>query len=164
MRDLVDRQLDAFKKNFGRLDLRYARRRNLTRYDVLIIASMVERETQVARERAIVASVIYNRLERGIPLGIDATTRYETGNWTRPIRVSELEAETPYNTRLRPGLPPTPIGNPGLASMRAAARPRQTDYIFYVRKPGKSGEHAFSETSAEFERDVARYQASRGGP
>jgi uncharacterized YceG family protein len=163
VRDLVSKQLDAFEDNFGSLNLRSARRRNLTRYEVLIIASMVERETQVADERPLVASVIYNRLRQGIPLGIDATTRYETRNWTRPIRVSELEADTPYNTRLRRGLPPTPIGNPGLASMKAAARPADTDFLFYVRKPGDSGEHAFSETSAEFEEDVARYQDSRGG-
>ena len=82
----------------------------------------------------------------------------------RPLRVSELERDTPYNTRTRRGLPPTPIGNPGLASIRAAANPAKAKYLFFVRKPGKSGEHAFSSTNRQFERDVARYQASRGGP
>ena len=103
----------------------------------------------------------YNRLRDGMPLGIDATIRYETRNWQRPIRQSELDADTPYNTRLRRGLPPTPIGNPGLKSIRAAARPARTNYLFFVRKPGKSGEHAFSSTNAQFDRDAARYQASR---
>jgi UPF0755 protein len=163
-RDLVSKQLAAFKDNFARVDLSYARNKNLTRYDVLIIASLVEREAQLARERPLIASVIYNRLRDGTPLGIDATIRYEIQNWSRPLRVSELEADTPYNSRLRRGLPPTPIGNPGLASLKAAAKPARTDYFFFVRKPGDSGEHAFSETNAEFERDVARYQASRGGP
>jgi UPF0755 protein len=163
-RDLVSKQLAAFKNNFAKVDMKYARSKNLTRYDVLIIASLVEREAQLARERPLIASVIYNRLRDGTPLGIDATIRYEIQNWSRPLRVSELETDSPYNTRLRRGLPPTPIGNPGLASLKAAAKPARTEYIFFVRKPGDSGEHAFSETNAEFERDVARYQASRGGP
>jgi UPF0755 protein len=96
-----------------------------------------------------------------MPLGIDATIRYAENNWSRPLRVSELERDGPYNTRLRRGLPPTPIGNPGLASLKAAARPARRSFLFFVRKPGKTGEHAFSSTNAQFERDVARYQASR---
>ncbi len=164
VRDLVSKQLAAFKDNFARLDLSAARRRDLTGYDVVKIASLIEREAQLARERRLISSVIYNRLRDGSPLGIDATIRYEIQNWSRPLRVSELEADTPYNSRLRRGLPPTPIGNPGLASLKAAANPARTDYFFFVRKPGDSGEHAFSVTNAEFERDVARYQESRGGP
>jgi UPF0755 protein len=163
-RALVSKQLDAFEENFGSIDMAYAKRRNLTRYDVLTIASLVEREAQIARERPLIASVIYNRLKDDMPLGIDATIRYDTQNWTRPIRVSELEADTPYNSRLRTGLPPTPIGNPGLASIEAAAKPARTDYLFFVRKPGDSGEHAFSETDAEFQRDYERYHEARGGP
>ena len=80
---------------------------------MLIIASMVEREAQLARDRPLIAAVIYNRLKQGIPLGIDATMRYATNNWTRPLRQSELTRDSPYNTRTRQGLPPTPIGNPG---------------------------------------------------
>ncbi len=163
-RDLVDRQLAAFGERMSSVSLRYAKRRHLTRYDVLIIASMIEREASLARERPLIAAVIYNRLARGMPLGIDATIRYAENNWTRPLRVSELQRDTPYNTRLRRGLPPTPIGNPGLASLRAAAHPASKHYLFYVRKPGKSGEHAFSSTDARFERDVQRYQASRKNP
>ncbi len=162
--DLVKRQLDAYEENVSKVPMKTAKARNLTRYDVLIIASMVEREAQLARERPLIAAVIHNRLREGIPLGIDATIRYDINNWARPLRVSELERDTPYNTRTRRGLPPTPIGNPGLASIRAAANPAKTKYLFFVRKPGKSGEHAFSKTNAQFERDVARYQASRGGP
>ena len=162
--DLVKRQLDAYQENVAKVPMKTAKKRNLTRYDVLIIASMVEREAQIPRERPLIAAVIHNRLKEGIPLGIDATIRYQINNWSRPLRVSELERDTPYNTRTRRGLPPTPIGNPGLASIRAAANPSKTKYLFFVRKPGKSGEHAFSKTNAQFERDVARYQASRGGP
>jgi uncharacterized YceG family protein len=160
---LVKEQLDAFEQNFAKVDMRHAKKKNLTRYDVIIIASMIEREAQLARERRLVSAVIYNRLKEGMTLGIDATIRYATNNWQRPIRVSELEDPGPYNTRLNRGLPPTPIGNPGLASLKAAANPANKKYLFYVRKPGKSGEHAFSSTDAQFERDRQRYQASREG-
>ena len=161
-RNLVDRQLKTFGENMDNVDMSYAKKKNLTRYDVLIIASMVEREAQLDRERPLVSAVIYNRLKDGMTLGIDATIRYYENNWARPLRVSELERDSPYNTRLNRGLPPTPIGNPGLASIKAAANPaRGKDYLFYVRKPGDSGEHAFSSTDAQFQRDVAKYQASR---
>lgn len=158
---LVDRQLAAFEDAFGQVDMRFARRKNLTPYDVLIIASMVEREVSVARERRLVASVIYNRLSQGIPLGIDATIRFATGNWGEPLKESELAIDSPYNTRTNQGLPPGPIGNPGQAALEAAARPASTDYIYYVVKPCGEGEHAFSETDAEFQEDVARYNAER---
>jgi UPF0755 protein len=159
--DLVSKQLSAFEDNFDGIDLSYAKRKNLTRYDVLIIASMIEREVQIDRERALVAAVIYNRLSIGETLGIDATIRYEKQNWDRPLRVSELEEVTPYNTRKVAGLPPTPIGNPGRASLEAAAKPAREDYLFYVIKPCADGAHVFSSTNAEFERDVAAYDAKR---
>jgi UPF0755 protein len=158
---LVGKQLQAFEDNFGRVDLRFAKRKNLTAYDVLIIASMVEREAMLARERPLIASVIYNRLHKGTPLGIDATIRFATGNWTRPLTNADTHTASPYNTRERPGLPPGPIGNPGVASIRAAAHPARTGFLFYVVKPGACGEHAFSSTLAEFERDSRRYEAER---
>ncbi|MEA2319073.1 MAG: hypothetical protein QOD44_3262 [Solirubrobacteraceae bacterium] len=165
-RRLVNRQVAAFKDAFAKVDMSRARRKNLTRYDVLIIASMIEREGLVARERRLISAVIYNRLKQGIPLGIDATIRYALNNWSRPLRVSELQRDTPFNTRLRKGLPPTPIGNPGLPAMRAAANPANVNYIFYVVKPCGNGAHAFSSTDAQFQRDVAAYnraRARRGG-
>jgi UPF0755 protein len=160
-RDLVRQQLLAFKQNLARVDLRYARSKNLTVFDVLTIASMVEREVMVPRERPLVAAVIYNRLRDGMNLGIDATLRYALNDWTQPLKVSELNSSTPYNTRNHPGLPPGPIGNPGLASIQAAAHPAKAPYLFYVVKPGTCGEHAFSATDAQFERDVQRYNAAR---
>jgi UPF0755 protein len=160
-RHLVAKQLDAFRRNFNRVDMRFARRKNLTRYDVVTIASMVEREAQLDRERPLIAAVIYDRLKQGMPLGIDATIRYVENNWTRPLRVSELERDTPYNSRLHTGLPPTPIGNPGFASLKAAAHPANVPYLFYVVKPGTCGQHAFSSTDAQRQRDVARYEAAR---
>jgi UPF0755 protein len=161
VRRLVDEQLRAFRRNFEKVDLSYARRRNLTPYDVLIIASLVEREAGVAKERPIIASVIYNRLKRDIRLDIDATTRFAVGNWSRPLRVSELENPSPYNTRVHSGLPPGPIGSPGLDSIKAAARPARTGYLFYVVKPGTCGRHNFARTDAEFQRFVADYERAR---
>ena len=160
-RDLVTKQLAAFEDNFKGIDMRYAKRKNLTRYDVLIIASLIEREVQIDKERALVAAVIYNRLAMGEPLGIDATIRYEKRNWSRPLRVSELEDITPYNTRKVAGLPPTPIGNPGRKSLQAAANPAREDYLFYVIKPCGKGAHNFSTNSDDFERDAAAYEAKR---
>ncbi|CAB4922430.1 unannotated protein [freshwater metagenome] len=158
---LVEDQLKAFRRAFATVDLTYARKKNLTAYDVLIIASMIERETAVPAERRRVASVIYNRLRDGIALGIDATTRYAYDNWARPLRVSEIESDNPYNTRRRLGLPPTPIGNPGLASITAAANPERTGFLYYVVKPCGEGAHAFSKTDAEFQRDVEAYNRKR---
>jgi peptidoglycan lytic transglycosylase G len=165
-KDLVSKQLAAFEDNLKGIDLRYAKRKKLTRYDVLIIASMIEREIQIDRERPLAAAVIYNRLSSGMPLGIDATIRYEARNWSRPLRVSELEKDTPYNTRMHTGLPPTPIGNPGRKSLEAAANPARKDYLYYVVKPCGEGEHAWSSTDAQFARDLERYdqaRAERGG-
>jgi uncharacterized YceG family protein len=161
VKQLVEQQLNEFKREFRKVDLRQAKRKNLTAYDVLTIASMVDREAQLPRERRVIASVIYNRLREGIPLGIDATVRFATNNWTRPLTQSQLSTSSPYNTRSRKGLPPGPIGSPGLAAIRAAANPRKTGYLFYVVKPGKCGEHDFSETDAEFQRDVDRYNRER---
>jgi len=163
---LVEQQLLAFKQKFDGVSMRHPRSKHLTPYEVLIIASLVEREAQVPSERPLIASVIYNRLKQGIPLGIDATVRFVTGNWTRPLRESEIRNPSPYNTRRTSGLPPGPIGSPGLASIKAAAQPARTDYLFYVVKPCGKGQHAFSATDAEFQRDVRRYneeRAKRGG-
>jgi UPF0755 protein len=161
VRRLVREQLEAFKRNFDKVDMSYARRRNLTPFEVLTIASLVEREATLARERPLIASVIYNRLRDGIRLDIDATTRFVTGNWEEPLKVSELQNPDPYNTRVHYGLPPGPIGSPGLASMKAAARPAKSDYIFYVVAVCGNGKHRFAESNAEFERYVAEYEQAR---
>ena len=154
---LVRDQLRAFRRQFRKVDLRYARSKNLTPYDVLIIASMIEKETVAPSERRLVAAVIYNRLRVGMPLGIDATIRYGRNvPGTESLRESDIESDNPYNTRRRVGLPPTPIANPGLASMRAAARPANVDYLFFVRKPDKV-HHFFTASEAEFYRKACEY-------
>ena len=154
---LVARQLEAFKRNWRKVDLAYARSKNLTPYDVLIIASLVEKETLAPEERPLVASVIYNRLKARMTLGIDATIRYGRDvPPTESLRKSHLETDHPYNTRTRTGLTPTPIANPGLASIQAAAHPAKTNYLFFVRKPDKQ-HHFFTASEREFLEYLARH-------
>jgi uncharacterized YceG family protein len=156
-RKLVADQLAAFKRNWAKLDLAYARSKNLTPYDVLIVASMIEKEAQAPEERKLVASVIYNRLKAGMPLGLDATIRYGLNvPGTEALRESQLASDTPYNTRKYTGLPPTPISNPGLASMQAAAHPAKTEYLFFVRKPDHV-HHFFTASESEFYRKACEY-------
>jgi UPF0755 protein len=151
-RQLVNRQLQAFEDNWAQVDLAYAKSKNLTPYDVLIIASLIEKEVIAPEERRLVAAVIYNRLKARMNLGIDATTRYGLNvPGTEPLRQSHLASDNPYNTRNPAilGLPPTPIANPGLASMQAAAHPANVDYLFFVRKADKI-HHFFTESEQEF--------------
>jgi UPF0755 protein len=158
---LVDDQIANFQRHFAPVNLRYARSKNLTRYDVLIIASMIEKEAVVDNERPLIAAVIYNRLHARMPLAIDATIRYALHvPGTKSLTVAELHNRTPYNTRLYRGLPPTPISNPGLKSLKAAAHPAHVDYLYYVAKPDKR-HHFFTASAAAFQ----AYAAAHGyGP
>jgi uncharacterized YceG family protein len=154
---LVSEQLQEFSAKWATQDLAYARSKNLTPYDVLIIASMVEGEAQVSKERPLVAAVIYNRLHANMPLGIDATLRYGLHiPPTQSLTQSELANPTPYNTRLHDGLPPTPINNPGLASIEAAAHPAHVDYLYFVRKPDHR-HHYFTSNYQDFLQHEAEY-------
>ncbi|HXV03451.1 MAG TPA: endolytic transglycosylase MltG [Gaiellaceae bacterium] len=150
-RQLVNHQLATFRKNWASVNMRYARSKNLTPYDVLVIASMIEKEVVAPEERPLVSAVIYNRLHAGMVLGIDATLRYGLDiPPTESIRQSQLDSDNPYNTRKVAGLPPTPIANPGLASLQAAAHPAKVSYLFFVRKPDKI-HHFFTASDREFE-------------
>jgi UPF0755 protein len=155
---LAGKQLQAFRREWPKVNLGYATSKNLTQYDVLTIASMVEAETAAPEERQLVAAVIYNRLHLRMPLGIDATLRYGLHiPPTESIHQSQLDTPSPYNTSKKPGLPPTPIANPGLASLQAAAHPAHVDYIYFVRKPDKV-HHFFTASFAAFE----QYKAEHG--
>jgi len=154
---LVQEQLAAFAQNWSQVDLRYARSKHLTPYDVLIIASMVEKEALAPDERPLIAAVIYNRLRDRMPLGIDATIRYGFNvPGTQSLLESQLQSDNPYNTRKFLGLPPTPIANPGLASMQAAAHPARVDYLYFVRKPDKV-HHYFTKSFSDFVNHERQY-------
>jgi UPF0755 protein len=159
--DLVELQLADFKKKIKKVNMKYANSKNLTIYDVVTIASMIEREAGVPKQRKLVASVIYNRLHEGMTLGIDSTIRFATGNYENPLTQSELESESPYNTRTHAGLPPGPINSPGLAALNAAAHPAKTDFLFYVNNPNSCDELTFAKTEEEFLADAAKYEKAR---
>jgi uncharacterized YceG family protein len=150
-RRLVHDQIVAFCRNWRKVDLSYARSKNLTPYDVLTIASMIEKEAGVASERKLVSAVIYNRLHQRMALGIDATLRYGLKiPPTESISESQLQSNSPYNTRYRQGLPPTPIANPGLAALQAAAHPAKVNYLYYARKPDHK-HHFFTASYDQFQ-------------
>jgi UPF0755 protein len=122
---------------------------NLTPYEVLIVASLIQEETKVPEEGPKVAQVIYNRLRQGIPLGIDATSRYEAVLEGRDRGDVDFTSDSPYNTRRQQGLPPTPIAAPGRASIEAALNPEDGPWIYYVLEDAE-GHHFFTDSDNEF--------------
>jgi UPF0755 protein len=169
---LVADQLIAFKQRFGAHLFSRARALSETPYQLLTVASMVEREAKVPADRARIAAVIYNRLRVGMPLAIDATIYYAVelqrgvAALEGELTASDLRIDSPYNTRTHLGLPPTPISNPGEASIDAAEHPAHVPYLYYVLAADGCGEHVFASTYARFREDVAAYESalhSNGG-
>jgi UPF0755 protein len=158
---LVAKQLTAFKQAFATVNMSWARRHGFTPYQVLIVASIVEAESPSAHDRPLIASVIYNRLAQGTPLQMDSTVRFAVDNYTTPITQSQLASPSPWNTYVHKGLPPTPIDNPGIESIRAAADPAHTNYLFFVAKPCGNGSSLFASTYQQFQADEARYNNAR---
>ena len=148
-RAIVQMMLDGFDTNVVQ---RYSRRRDWHR--VVILASLIEAESQIDKDRPLIASVYLNRLRRGMPLQCDATVEYALPQHKTRLLFSDLKTESPYNTYLHRGLPPAAICNPGLASIDAALHPAKTDYLYYVAGPG--GASVFSRTLAEQDRAIAR--------
>jgi UPF0755 protein len=132
----------------------------VTPYEVVIIASLIEEEARIPEDRPKVAAVIYNRLAREMNLQIDATVLYALPRHKERLTYEDLETPSPYNTYLHPGLPPTPIASPGLASLEAALQPADADYLYYV-VIDDSGRHAFTASYEEFLR--FKEQAQQGG-
>ena len=125
------------------------------------LASLVEKETGVADERPLIASVFHNRLRMGVKLECDPTVIYAAileGRYRGAIYRSDLDREHPYNTYMNAGLPPGPIANPGAASLRAVLEPAEADYLFFVAMPDGSGGHVFSTTLREHNLAVMRYR------
>jgi UPF0755 protein len=151
---LVSDQLKDFKQRFARVNLSYARARHLSPYEVLTVASLIEAEAASQKARPLIASVIYNRLADHMMLQFDTTTQYATGNYTKPLTVSQLHSSSPYNTHTHFGLPPTPIDSPGLASIEAAAHPARTSYLYFFAKPC-SDQTVFASSYAQFQHLLA---------
>jgi UPF0755 protein len=146
---LIEQQLLAFTNKTSALPWEKSEALGVTPYQILIIASLVEKECRVPEERAMVARVIYNRLGQGMTLGIDATVRYAVNNWTEPLTDAELSVDSPFNTRLKTGLPPSPICSPGEAALLAALEPVAGDWLYYVLKD-TTGNHFFTSSYEEF--------------
>ncbi len=161
--ELVDYQVSTYEQRTAGINYAAAKRKNLTKYDVLIIASLVERETSDPRERRLVAGVIENRLRARMRLDIDATVQYALGSWKPELTKADLDIDSPYNTRKFPGLPPGPICNPSEESIRAAANPLPSKYLFYVSKNDGTGLHWFARTEAEHIANIKRAAANGGG-
>jgi peptidoglycan lytic transglycosylase G len=157
---IVDSMAKRFRQTWTPERAAKARALNMTPRQIVIIASLIETEAKLKDERPLVASVIYNRLKKDVPLGIDSTIVYASklaGKWRNDGRVylSDVNRQSPYNTRMHAGLPPGPVGNPGEASIDAALNPAQTDYLYYVRNPDRNdGAHNFYSKESDFEKGV----------
>jgi UPF0755 protein len=129
--------------------------------EALILASIVERETGIARERGLVAGVFVNRLRKGMRLQSDPTVVYglSPAGLDRPLTRADLKVETPYNTYVIDGLPPTPIANPGIDAIRAVMNPVETDFLYFVADG--TGGHAFARTLPEHNRNVRKWRKIR---
>jgi UPF0755 protein len=152
---VIDRLLEQFETEAEALPWENADELGVTPYEVVVIASMIEEEAALEEERALISGVIYNRLAEGMVLGIDATLLYDDPTPDGQLSTSDLETDTPYNTRINAGLPPTPISSPGLASLRAALEPADTPFFYYVLC-GDDGHHEFGRTLAEHDANRAR--------
>ena len=133
---------------------------NLSPYEMVIVGSLVEKETQQADERAKVARVIYNRLDQDFFLGIDAAVLYGLGRSSGGLSEADLQKNTPYNNRIHKGLPPTPIANPGIASLQAAVAPAKGPWLYYVLDAAHPGHHLFTADRDEFNTAKAKCQAA----
>ncbi len=142
--DIVDMMLAQYRYETGDLDYADPENNGFSKYDILKIASMIEREAYIPEERELISAVIHNRLNIGMPLGIDATLTYFLEKWDELLTVSDLETDTGFNTRLYAGLPPTPICNPGLAAITAAIKPADVDYLYFVVTDSQTHEHSFT--------------------
>lgn len=155
-KDIINVMLAGMDRQIKTLKLEEkAKAHNLTLHQVVTIASMIEREAKVSKDRALISSVIYNRLKIGMRLQIDATVEYALGGHREKIYYKDLEVNSPYNTYKYAGLPPGPIASPGRESLLAAVNPAKTDYLYYVAKP--DGSHAFAKTLEEHEKNKQRY-------
>lgn len=147
--EILQRLADTMELRVQSVDWSRLPELGLTQYEAIVLASLVEEEVKIPEERPVVASVIYNRLESGWPLQIDATIQYALPERKAALSLDDLQIDSPYNSYQNRGLPPTPISGVGLASLQAAANPADTDFFYYVLTSA-DGRHSFAETEEEF--------------
>lgn len=158
----IEQIISTLKNNFENKYSQVNNNTSLSKEEIVIMASLIEREAKFAQDREMISSVIHNRLNIDMKLDIDATVQYAVGYseaekrwWKKGLTYDDLEIDSPYNTYTNPGLPPKPISNPGLASLQAAGNPANTDYLFYISD--KTGTNHYAETLDEHNRNVAKY-------
>lgn len=158
---VVEMMLDRFDEQVSKVDLSYAKKKGFDLYDVLTIASIIDREAKIADEYPKVAAVIYNRIDKGMRLQMCSTVMY--GLEPKPDRLTndDLEHEHPFNTYIHDGLPPGPMGSPGLRAINAAANPAKEKYLYFVLT-GKDGSQTFASTYDEFLEAKKKYKAVFG--
>ena len=163
--DVLQKMVDQLTKVVSQIspdDVAKAKKAGLDRYQALIVASLIERETRVADERPKVAGVIYNRLAKDMPLQIDATVLYARGEHTDRVLTQDTEIDSPYNTYKVSGLPPTPISGMGQSAIQAAFAPANHDFLYYVLQPGCNGRHVFAATLEEHNKNVQAFRDAGG--
>jgi len=149
--NIIEMLIAQFQIETRPLDWSFAEENGFSNYDILIIASLIEREAYVPEERVLISAVLYNRLAIDMPLQVDASVRYALDKWDGIVTYEDLEVDSPYNTYKYTGFPPTPICNPGLAAIEAALDPEDVDYLYYVVVDENTHEHKFSNTFEEHE-------------
>ena len=156
-KDIVELFLKGFDTNFKQENYAILKEKMLTMHELLTIASLIEKEAALDKDRAKIASVIYNRLKKGMKLQFCATVQYALGKHKQKLYYKDLKIDSPYNTYKIKGLPPGPICSPGIKSIEAALHPANTDYLYYVVKAGGSMEHVFSNNYKDFENNKSQY-------
>jgi UPF0755 protein len=160
--DVVERMLCEWDRKLAELPADWQtqlKQKSLTFHELLTIASLIEREVVAENERAVVAGVIYNRLNKKMPLQIDATVQYLFAESKDRLFEKDLQIESPYNTYKHTGLPPGPIASPSLASIKAALYPKESKYLYYVTKKDGTSEHLFAETFEQHKRNITKSNA-----
>lgn len=160
--DVAQKLRDTFNQKVDSRILEKGAKNNLTGYQVVIMASLIEREARGDEEKPVIAGILLNRLKAGIALQVDATVQYAKGydaakkTWWAPVSVSDYSTvRSPYNTYLAPGLPPAPISSPGLVSIRAAAEPADTDFLYYIHD--SKGKIHYAKTIQEHNANIQKY-------
>jgi UPF0755 protein len=156
---VIRRMVARFNEVFATVEWDPAIKEKYTPHQIMTVASIVEKEATLASERGRIAGVFHNRLRKGWPLGADPTVRYIFRRFDGPLYVSQLNSDSPYNTRKFAGLPPGPICSPGLGAIKASAKPDSTEDMFFVALWDGSGAHYFSKTNAEHDKMKLKVRA-----
>ena len=155
-RDIIQWMYNQLQKELGAMDLSNMKELNLNRHTLLTMASLIEEEATVTDERELISAVFHNRMKLGMKLYCDPTVRYAVKKFSGRLTYSDLETDSPFNTYVRRGYPPTPISSPGKGAIHAALHPADVSYLYFVAR--NDGSHYFSKTLSRHNKAVEYYQ------